>query len=255
MDISHPHGHEAKAAAFAESVASKLQASVLVDNDAIQAWRFQENKSNAYAFDLIITRFGTSAHGDMGNIAFNLGFAKDHGLALLAESATNGYLLGKVVSEMKEEELDDAKFLDWVLTTSRERVLELHKALDFDVLDPGDIDVSGFDIDAMGLRELIDHIEKLETLPAAENSTDLSDDLSGLRELLNDLRMGFERPESIESARAWMSEHEKTLGASDTFELSMGRPTHSLLFKLHLVHLCAKKALALQAATAEQGTR
>jgi hypothetical protein len=228
--------HSADALSRAIGVSQKLVPKLLADLDGVEVWRFQEPGNTHYAFDLTITRFGISVHGDIGNIAFDVGSA--YGLKFLAGNDVEYYMHSKLAAEFKAQEFNEVAFLDFVMDGARNRLKGLEESLDPDSEE--EVDWSALDASALMAR-----IEKLGNSKAAMAELKRKDEVSGLFDVLECVQCA-DLPGTTESAHAWLMDHEEALGLSDTFEVNLTRVTWSTLFKLHVVNQCAKKAFAMK---------
>lgn len=79
-------------------------ATELVRNDHIEAWRFAQPGSSAYAFDIAITRFGIAVFGDIDALTFKVGAS--YGLAFLAGNDIDYYVHSKLEHHNRVDVLD-----------------------------------------------------------------------------------------------------------------------------------------------------
>jgi len=79
----------------------------------LDAWRCKEPGTTSYAFDIMITRFGISVMGDIGNLTFRVGVS--YGMAFLAGNDVDYYIHSKLDSALYEKvDFDGDRFMEGV---------------------------------------------------------------------------------------------------------------------------------------------
>lgn len=80
----------------------------LVQQDNLVAWRCKAPKTTAYAFDILMTRFGIAVVGDIDNLTFSVGLG--YGIEFLAGEDVTYYLHTKLSENCKKRSFSEILF-------------------------------------------------------------------------------------------------------------------------------------------------
>ncbi len=80
----------------------------LAQQDNLVAWRCQTPKTTAYAFDILMTRFGIAVVGDIDNLTFSVGLG--YGIEFLAGDDVTYYLHTKLSEVCKKRSFSEHLF-------------------------------------------------------------------------------------------------------------------------------------------------
>jgi len=100
---------------------AKHEYTCLASQDNLVAWRCKAPGSTAYAFDIVMTRFGIAVVGDIDNLTFSVGLG-GYGLPFLAGDDVTYYIHSKLDQHCKERRFSESAFRT-VLVTSIARAL------------------------------------------------------------------------------------------------------------------------------------
>ncbi len=101
----------------------------LMQQDNLVAWRCKDPKSTAYAFDIMMTRFGIAVVGDIDNLTFTVGLG--YGLKFLAGDDVTYYLHTKLDASCKKREFSEDLFQ---VVLMRAIIQELHSDCDEEII-------------------------------------------------------------------------------------------------------------------------
>ncbi|MCE4073506.1 MULTISPECIES: hypothetical protein [Pseudomonas] len=212
----------------------------LVDNDDVKVWRCKQPNTNAYAFDIMLTRFGIAVVGDIANLTFGVGLA--YGLEFLAGNDVGYYIHSKLDEKCKTREFDEAAFRRAIIAGVCQRIAE---------------EVLGDDDSEALPRWVHEEAERgadgsrwndLRDLVTAEaKKDDAADEWDQWGDLLAEATdIGDEH-----QAGAFMNEHCETLGLGpDWWEISVTNPSESLMRELYMIRHAALAILAQKQAAA-----
>lgn len=201
------------------------QYTLLAKTDDLEAWRAQKPGSNAYAFDLVMTRYGIAMYGDSGNLVWGVGAS--YGLKFLAnEGDDDDYVLAKLDQNCREEDLDEENFAMLVFDAI------YHLLFSRTVANLPD-----------WLPDTAPNAERIAQLDTwlCENPTadgEYGALVVALREA-QDLEVN-----SIEGARRWLDDHQELLELSGDEGEDLGKPTNSVMRRIYFARHAARQILA-----------
>ncbi|WP_226342927.1 MULTISPECIES: hypothetical protein [Pseudomonas] len=85
---------EAERKARAAEKLKDHQYTCLVKQSDVEVWRCKAERTTAYAFDIMMTRFGIAVVGDIGDLTFSVGLG--YGMSFLAGDDVTYYLHTKL---------------------------------------------------------------------------------------------------------------------------------------------------------------
>lgn len=230
----------AERAAEAAQYLQNHQYLALVDNDDVKVWRCKQPNTNAYAFDIMLTRYGIAVVGDIANLTFGVGLG--YGLNFLAGDDVGYYIHSKLDEKCKTREFDEAAFrralIDGVCQRIAEEVLgdDECETLPGWVLEEGERGADG-----SRWKDLRDFV-KAEA--RKDDAADEWDEWEGLLSEATDIG-------DQHQAGVFMNEHCETLGlGSDWWEISVTNPSESLMRELYMIRHAALAILAQKQAAA-----
>lgn len=212
----------------------------LVDTDDVMVWRCKQPNTNAYAFDIMLTRFGIAVVGDIANLTFGVGLG--YGLDFLAGDDVGYYIHSKLDEKCKTREFDEPAFRSALIDGICHRIS-----------DEAD-DEEAFDELPAWVREEKERgpagsrWQELRELIRSEARKDDADDkwdewCDLLREATD---IGDEN-----YAGVFMNEHCETLGLGpDWWEIRVTTPSTSLIRELYMIRHAALAILAQKQAAA-----
>lgn len=209
-----------------ESCGAKLndhQYTLLAKTDSLEAWRAQAPGSTAYAFDLVMSRYGMAMYGDTNNLVWRVGAS--YGLKFLAEADDHSAYM-KLDDNCREEDLDEENFAMLVFDAI------YHLLFSRTVANLPD-----------WLPDTAPNAERIAQLDAwlCENPT--ADGEYGA--LVVALREAQElEVNSIEGARRWLDDHQELLELSGDEGEDLGKPTNSVMQRIYFARHAAEQILA-----------
>ncbi len=216
----------------AKTLAQHVYTPLAVNTDC-QVWRCARPGSSAYAFDIMMTRYGISIVGDIDGLTFSVGLG--YGMQFLAGDDVDYYIHSKLEQNCKERELNEDQLREYVLC---------------------------------GIAKLIcDHVsdEEWETLPdwLKEDDQRTADKWDNLEAFLDE-KTGKGGPDDewdewaylvaevaaldhLDEAERYVADYHEQLGLGDDWwELSIDRPAHNLMSRLYMVRHAARQILQQQ---------
>lgn len=208
------------------------QYTLLAKTDSLEAWRAQKPGSHAYAFDLVMTRYGIAMYGDGGSLVWGVGAS--YGLKFLANYGDDDdYVLAKLDQRCREEDLDEDNFAMLVFDAI------YHLLFSRTVANLPD-----------WLPDTAPNAERIAQLDTwlCENPTadgEYGALVVALREA-QDLEVN-----SIEGARRWLDDHQELLELSGDEGEDLGKPTNSVMRRIYFARHAARQILACKEATSK----
>lgn len=199
------------------------QYTLLAKTDSLEAWRAQAPGSTAYAFDLVMSRYGMAMYGDTNNLVWRVGAS--YGLKFLAEADDHSAYM-KLDDNCREEDLDEENFAMLVFDAI------YHLLFSRTVANLPD-----------WLPDTAPNAERIAQLDAwlCENPT--ADGEYGA--LVVALREAQElEVNSIEGARRWLDDHQELLELSGDEGEDLGKPTNSVMQRIYFARHAAEQILA-----------
>jgi len=200
---------------------------LLTKGNGAEVWRCQQPGTHNLAFDISMSRYGMSMHGDTGGLMFDVG--SSYGLSFLA-GGDDEYQYSKLDPCSKQTEFDHPYLIEVVYDAIVERLNETVEGLP---------------------------VWKVAPTPMAERCLELSEWLMQSdcadeehSALVVALRAAERFEGGAESAHEWLQDHEELLGLSDTWEYTLRRPTKSVWRRLFYLRHAARQILAQLAAKA-----
>jgi len=201
------------------------QYTLLAKTDSLEAWRAQKPGSHAYAFDLVMSRYGIAMYGDCGNLVWKVGAS--YGLKFLAnEGEDDEYVLAKLDPNCLEKDLDQEN-LEWIV---------------FDAIE-----------ELLGLRNIPNLPQWLpQTAPKADRfkqqrdwlleNAKIDPEYGALAVALNEV--SDLEDNSIAGAFRWLEEHQELLELSDDLDYELSKPTNSVMQRIYFARHAAQQILA-----------
>lgn len=201
------------------------QYTLLAKTDDLEAWRAQKPGSNAYAFDLVMTRYGIAMYGDSGNLVWGVGAS--YGLKFLAnEGDDDDYVFTKLDHSCQEKDLDEEN-LEWIV---------------FDAIE-----------ELLGLRDIANLPEWLpSTAPKADRfkqqrdwlveNSKVDPEYGALAVALNEVPDLEDK--SISGAYKWLEEHQELLELSDDLDYELGKPSNRVMRRIYFARHAARQIIA-----------
>lgn len=212
----------------------------LSDTPECQVWRCAKPGTSAYAFDIMITRFGIAVVGDVANLTFSVGMS--YGLEFLAGKDIGYYIHSKLDEKCKTREFDDPAFRAAIIAGVCELIVD--GASDDEVYDalPDWIrEEKARGLDGSRWHDLRNFV-KAEA--RKDDADDKWDEWSDLLAEASDI--GDEH-----HAGVFMNEHCETLGLGpDWWEIRVTTPAESLIRELYMIRHAARAILAQTQAAA-----
>lgn len=229
----------AERAAEAAQYLQNHQYLALIDNDDVQVWRCKQPNTNAYAFDIMLTRFGIAVVGDIANLTFGVGLG--YGLNFLAGDDVGYYIHSKLDEKCKTRDFDEAAFRRALIEGICQRIADEADCEAYDELPSWVRDEKERGRD--GSRW-----EDLRACVHIEAQKDDADEKWGQWE---DLLAEATDIGDQHKAGVFMNEHCETLGlGSDWWEISVTNPSESLMRELYMIRHAALAILAQKQAAA-----
>lgn len=201
------------------------QYTLLAKTDSLEAWRAQKPGSHAYAFDLVMSRYGIAMYGDTGSLVWKVGAS--YGLKFLTnEGDDDEYVFLKLDANCQEKDLDE-DYLEWIV---------------FDAIE-----------ELLGLRNIPNLPEWLpDTAPKAERFKQQRDWLlanAAAEPEYGSLALALDEvsdleDNSIAGAFKWLEEHQELLELSDDLDYDLGKPTNSVMRRIYFARHAARMILA-----------
>lgn len=221
-------------AAQAASILKNHQFRALVDNDDVKVWRCKQPGSTAYAFDIMMTRFGIAVVGDIANLTFGVGLG--YGLDFLAGDDVGYYIHSKLDEKCKTKDFDETAFRRALIDGVCERIAEEADCDAYEDLPPWVREENERGRDGSRWADL-------RAFVRAEARK--YDDASAKWEEWDDLLAEATDIGDQHQAGAFMNEHCETLGLGpDWWEISVTNPSQSLIRELYMIRHAAREILA-----------
>lgn len=211
----------------------------LIDADDVKVWRCQQPGTSAYAFDIMLTRYGIAVVGDIANLTFGVGLS--YGLDFLAGDDVGYYIHSKLDEKCKTRDFDEASFRRALIEGICQRIAD-------------EADCDAYDELPAWVRE-----EK-ERGPDGSRWADLrafvrvearKDDAHEKWDEWEDLLAEAADIGDQHQAGVFMNEHCETLGLGpDWWEISVTTPAESLIIELYMIRHAAISILAQKQAAA-----
>jgi len=217
--------HEELAAQAAEWIKDHVYTE-LVNANGVEVWRCQKPGSINLAFDICVTRFGMAVFGDIGHLTFDVG--ADYGINFLRHQS-EGYVHGKLAASCKAVDLDKES----ILASVEEAIIELIDQSVPDALKPEWLEAGS------NLDQLIEWLGMMN-----EQDEDASLAYGELLECIDHIQQFDDGERDIVPAFNFLTESEKLLGVSDTWEWGITKPTDNLWRKLYYVRHAANMIMA-----------
>ncbi|MDF3936701.1 hypothetical protein [Pseudomonas citronellolis] len=227
-------------AAQAASILKNHQFLALVDNDDVKVWRCKQPGSTAYAFDIMMTRFGIAVVGDIANLTFSVGLG--YGIDFLAGDDVGYYIHSKLDEKCKTKDFDETAFRRALIDGVCERIAG---EADYDAYE----ELPAWVIDERKRWSDGSRWGDLRALVRAEARK--YDDASARWEEWDDLLAEATDIGDQHHAAVFMSEHCETLGLGpDWWEIRTTAPAESLMRELYMIRHAARAILAQKQAAA-----
>jgi len=212
----------------------------LVDADDVKVWRCERPGTSAYAFDIMLTRYGIAVVGDIANLTFSVGLG--YGLEFLAGDDVGYYIHSKLDEKCKKRDFDETAFRGALIDGICQRIAD---EADYDAYD--ELPAWVREEKERGLAG--SRWEELLAFVRAEARK--YDDASAKWEEWDDLLREAADIGDEHQAGAFMNEHCETLGLGpDWWEISVTTPAEPLMRELYMIRHAAIAILAQKQAAA-----
>lgn len=212
----------------------------LVDADDVKVWRCQQPGTSAYAFDIMLTRYGIAVVGDIANLTFGVGLG--YGLEFLAGDDVGYYIHSKLDEKCKTKDFDEPAFRNALINGVCQRITE---EAEYDAYEELPVWVREEKERWRGYSRW----EELLAFVRAEARK--YDDASAKWEEWDDLLREAADIGDEHQAGVFMNEHYETLGLGpDWWEISVTKPSESLMRELYMIRHAARAILVQKQAAA-----
>lgn len=226
---------EAEAAAYLKDHAYRA----LSDTPECQVWRCAKPGTSAYAFDIMITRFGIAVVGDIANLTFGVGMS--YGLEFLGGNDIGYYIHSKLDEKCKTREFDEPAFRGALISGVCELICQGADDEQLDALPEWVREEKSRGPDSSRWHDLRQLVSAEARKDDADDKWDEWSDL--LREASD---IGDEH-----HAGVFMNEHCEVLGLGpDWWEIRVTTPSGSLIRELYMIRHAARAILAQTQAAA-----
>jgi hypothetical protein len=211
----------------------------LSDTPECQVWRCAKPGTSAYAFDIMITRFGIAVVGDIANLTFSVGMG--YGMEFLAGNDIGYYIHSKLDEKCKTREFDEPAFRGALISGVCELICQGADDEQLDAMPEWVREEKARGLDGSRWHDLRQFVSAEARKDDADDKWDEWSDL--LREASD---IGDEH-----HAGVFMNEHCEVLGLGpDWWEISVTTPSASLIRELYMIRHAARAILAQTQAAA-----
>ncbi|WAH56593.1 hypothetical protein LZ023_26805 [Pseudomonas silvicola] len=207
----------------------------IVQQDNAVIWRCKAPKSTAYAFDIMMTRFGIAVVGDIDNLTFSVGMG--YGIEFLGGDDVTYYLHTKLDERCKQREFSESLFREVLMrhvamAVEEECGAELYESLPEWLQDPDKVRAAHWG-------------EFRQVVLAARRDLENGDDRwMHWDELFDQIA----EISSTTEAQIFMRDNEEALFLGpEWYENRVDEPAQSLIQRLYMINHAAKAILAQQA--------
>lgn len=226
-------------AAQAASILKNHQFRALVDNDDVKVWRCERPGTSAYAFDIMLTRYGIAVVGDIANLTFSVGLG--YGLEFLAGDDVGYYIHSKLDEKCKTRDFDKAAFRGALIDGICQRISD---EADYDAYD----ELPAWIREEKERGPTGSRWPELRAFVRVEARKDDADEKWG--EWVDLLAEATDIGDQHQ-AGVFMNEHCETLGLGpDWWEISVTTPAEPLMRELYMIRHAAIAILAQKQAAA-----
>jgi len=227
--IAQRNAEEAKRRERAAECLKDHEYTVLADTDQLKAWRCKAPGSTAYAFDILMTRFGIATVGDIDGLTFSVGLS--YGIEFLAGKDIGYYIHSKLEGHCREREFDEDAFRAALVHGVCGQICEsTHNDEEYAAL-PEWMRNDGGPGESGRWDELCEFVE------AKHGSISYGEDGHDFWDSLND---------RLEEATCIGSTEEAFGLGCDYWEIRVDKPRESLINRLYLINHAAKAIVAQQ---------
>jgi len=205
----------------------------LVDADDVKVWRCKQPGTNAYAFDIMLTRYGIAVVGDIANLTFGVGLG--YGLEFLAGDDVGYYIHSKLDEKCKTRDFDKAAFRGALIDGICQRISD---EADYDAYD----ELPAWIREEKERGPTGSRWPELRAFVRVEARKDDADEKWG--EWVDLLAEATDIGDQHQ-AGVFMNEHCETLGLGpDWWEICVTTPSESLIRELYMIRHAAREILA-----------
>lgn len=211
------------------------QYTCLVQQDDVVVWRCKAPQTTAYAFDIMMTRFGIAVVGDIDNLTFSVGLG--YGLKFLAGDDVSYYLHVKLDERCKQRDFSEELFREVLMRNIAQELKstcadELFDSLPAWLQDPDQVEGKHW----LEFRDVV--LAKRRDLSHTDDRWLQWDDL-----LDTAAEISF-----AEEAKLFMRDNSEVLCLGDEwYELRVDEPAHGLMQRLYMINHAAKAIVAQNA--------
>jgi hypothetical protein len=205
----------------------------LVDADDVKVWRCQQPGTSAYAFDIMLTRYGIAVVGDIANLTFGVGLG--YGLDFLAGDDVGYYIHSKLDEKCKTRDFDEAAFRGALIEGICQRISD---EADYDAYD----ELPAWVREEKERGPTGSRWAELRAFVRVEARKDDADEKWG--EWVDLLAEATDIGDQHQ-AGVFMNEYCETLGLGpDWWEICVTTPSESLIRELYMIRHAAREILA-----------
>lgn len=204
----------------------------LVKSDQVEVWSCKAEKTTAYAFDIMMTRFGIAIVGDIDNLTFSVGIG--YGMEFLAGDDVTYYIHKKLSECHRKRVFSESKFKEVIASHICQGIAELIDDEAFEALP---------DWAKVPCRmEGDQHWGALRTLVSEQTVVDDAADIWSTWDELLDTASGIG---FTEEAQLFMRDNSEPLGLGDEwYEHRIDEVCEGLIEELYMVNHAAKAIMA-----------
>jgi hypothetical protein len=205
----------------------------LVDADDVKVWRCERPGTSAYAFDIMLTRYGIAVVGDIANLTFSVGLG--YGLDFLAGDDVGYYIHSKLDDKCKKRDFDETAFRSALINGICQRIADEADCDAYDELPAWVREEKERGPDGSRWAELRAFVQVEARKEDADEKWDELVDLLAEATDIGDQHQ----------AGVLMNEHCETLGLGpDWWEIRVTTPSESLMLELYMIRHAALAILA-----------
>ncbi len=216
--------------------------------DFCEIWQCMDEKgSSYYGFDICISRFGISVHGDIDSLSFGVGTY--YGMSFLAGKDIGYYIRSKLTNEFREQREVKSELIKEMIACNFFYILEEI------VCDPSELE-SDEDEEDIGFKvKISENSEDLESMVVFANKVD-DGEVEGIEEKTSkricDLLEAYNEFDDeyfdVSEEHAYRIMQENTdIDLSDG--LSITEPDESIMMRLYYVNHAAKQIMKIKTRT------
>ena len=212
-----------------EEIQKDFEYTCLANTGDLEIWRCRNrNGSSNYAFDILISRYGISTHGDIRGLQFRVG--SEYGMKFLAGNDLNYYIESKLESYSREYDLDESYLKEFV---ARQIVYMADKYPESFVSE--DSEISECFSEPLDPEKIFEEIKRLSTEMCDSRINGISDAITRMRHV-----------SSLDEAYHFIEDMSDNLDNPDLSDCSFRKISTSTLLPLYMVNHAARMIIKQQ---------